>query len=345
MDKDKIRKILLIKFGGIGDVLLFTPVLPNIRKYFPAAEITVLVEKKAKDIIEDNPYIDNYKTFITGQKNNPSIYKEIKKKKFDLVMDFYGNPRTALITYFSKAKYRAGYTFRMRKYAYNIRAEAFNPGTHNLDFNLKLLEKLNIPITSKEIFVQTNEIHKQNAKEWFDITGANSRNIIGVVVCGGWESKIYKPKDYIELLNIIDKKYSVNFLLIWGNGREKSQCEEIKKGLGENCFIAPDVNLKTLTEFFKYCSVFIGNDSGPLHLSVTSKNPVLEISGPINPRLQGPYGEQNEYVYLKDLDCIFCNLLECPIGSKCLTDLPKSRIIDAFEKLLSKNNIHLMRKE
>ena len=54
---------------------------------------------------------------------------------------------------------------------------------------------------------------------------------------------------------------------------------------------------------------------------------------------------KNEYVYIEDLDCIFCNLLECPIGSKCLTDLPKSKIMISFEKLLEKNNIRLERKE
>jgi ADP-heptose:LPS heptosyltransferase len=345
IDKNKVRKILVIKFGGIGDVVLFTPVLPNIHEYFPNAEITVLIEKKAKDIIEGNPNIHNYITFTSDTKNNSSIYKEIRKYKFDLVFDFYGNPRTALITYFSNAKYRVGFDFRLRKYLYNIKANGYSSNIHNLDFNLRLLETINIPVNTKKIFVHTNEINKQTAADWFRKTGANSKQIISIVVCGGWESKIYRPKDYIELLKTISRKYNVNYLLIWGNKQERLQCEEINNGIGDNCFIVPELDLKTLTEFFKYCTVMIGNDSGPLHLSVTSGNPVLEICGPINPLLQGPYGEINEYVYIEDLDCIFCNLLECPIGSICLTDLPKSKIMISFEKLLAKNNIMLERKE
>ncbi len=341
IDKDNIRKILLIKFGGIGDVVLFTPVLPNIRNYFRNAEITVLTEKKANAVIEGNPYIDNYIAFKSGQKSNFSFFEELKQYNFDIVFDFYGNPRTALMSYFSKAKYRIGFDFRFRKHFYNIRASGYSSDIHNLDFNFRLLETLNIPVTSKEIFVHTNDINKKTANDWFKETGADSRKIISVVVCGGWESKIYRSKDYIELLNIIKGIYKVNILLIWGNKQEKLRCEEIKNGIGDNCFIIPELDLKSLTEFFKYSTVLIGNDSGPLHLSVTSNNPVLEICGPVNPFLQGPFGEQNEYVYMKDLDCIFCNLLKCPIGNKCLTDLPKSDIIIAFEKLLAKNKIVL----
>jgi ADP-heptose:LPS heptosyltransferase len=322
-------------------VILFTPVLYNIREYFPNSEITVFIEKKAYEVIKDNPYIDKYITVKFNGKISPSIYKEIKKKKYDLVLDFYGNPRTALITYFSKAKYRAGFNFRIRKFAYNIVTKIESSKLHNLEFNLKLLEELNIPIKSKEIYIHTDEIHRKTAENWFNSNILNKKNIIGIVISGGWNSKIYPEKDYIELLNLINKKYIVEFVFFWGNEEEMQRSRLIKNGLNENCHIAPELNLKTLAEFYKYCTLLIGNDSGPLHLAVTSKNPVLEISGPINPLLQGPYGEQNEYVYLEGLDCLFCNLLECPIGNKCMKDLPKNKIIEKFEKLLSKNNIKL----
>jgi len=339
IDKNIIKKILLIKFGGIGDVVLFTPVLSNLRNYFPEAKISVLIEKKAEEIIKDNPFKDSYITFVAGQKDKPSLYRKIRKERFNAVFDFYGNPRTALISFFSKARYRIGFDFRIRKYAYNIVASGYSSEIHNLDFNLRLLQSVNIPVLTKDIVVFTNNSYRDFAKKWFRNSEISSRKIIGIVIACGWDSKVYPPKHYIELLNLIDKKYLVNFLLFWGNKNEKSQAEEIRRGLGNNCYLAPDLKLKDLTEFFKYCTVIIGNDSGPLHLSVTSGNPVLEISGPINPHLQGPYGEQNEYIYLKELDCLFCNLLKCPIGNKCMTDLPKIRIIEAFEKLLSKNKI------
>jgi len=340
-DKAKIKKILLIKFGGIGDVVCFIPVLPNLRNSFPDAEITVLIEEKSEDLISGNPYINDFLVFNRNEKKHQRLYKEIKNRKFNAVFDFFGTPRTAYISFISRARYRIGFNFRIRKYAYNIKAEGYSSKIHNLDFNLRLLEAINVPIFTKEISIDTSKVQQHLADSWFESNKLNSGTNIGIIVCGGWDSKTYKQDDYVELLRLIETRYLVNFVLFWGSKKEKSKCEFIKSNLGKNCYIAPDLNLKSLVEFYKHCTAFIGSDSGPLHLAVTSKKPVLGIFGPVNPMLQGPYGKQNEYVYFNGLDCLFCNLLECPIGNKCLKDLPKNTIVKSFEAMMKKNNITL----
>lgn len=334
---ENIKKILVIKFGGIGDVLLSAPVLPNLKKYFPDAEIHFLTHSSCREIFIDNPYITGYYTYNFGEPDSRRLLKSMRDKEFDLVIDLYGNPRSASITFFSKAKYRVGYNFRNRKYAYNIITEAKNNTEHNVEFNLDALRELGIPIESKELTFYINDSHIKFAEDFISANIQDKKDVFGIIISGGWDTKKYKVKDYIELIKKIKEKFDANILLLWGVENERKECEEIKNDTGEYVFISPQTTLKYSSALIKKCKAIIGNDSGLLHLSVASGVPVLGIYGPTNPVSQGPYGEKNLFVRHEKLDCLNCNLLECKIGNICMTELPIENIIEKIDELIKLN--------
>jgi len=340
LDKSKIKKILVIKFGGIGDILLTTPVLPNLKNYFPEAEIYFLTLRHSRDILIDNPYLTRAFTYDPSEDKSLCLIKNIRSQKYDLVIDLFGNPRTALITFLSGAKYRFGFNFRGRNYAYNIKVKGRGGIVHNVEFNLDSLRTLDIPIVSKKLHLPMNIVHKEFAEEFIKKNNIDARKIIGISKTGGWESKRYKVNDYIELINKLNELYDVNFILIWGNIKEKENCEYIKSKIAKgNAFVIPDSPIRYLGAIIKKCDLIIGNDSGPLHIAVAVGVPTLGIYGPTNPSLQGPYGETNLSVVNEKLRCLYCNLLECPIGNICMTELSKGKIIDKVIELIKINNI------
>lgn len=340
LDKSKIKKILVIKFGGIGDILLTTPVLPNLKNYFPEAEINFLTLRHSRDILIDNPYLTRAFTYDPSEDKSWCLIKNIRSQKYDLVIDLFGNPRTALITFLSGAKYRFGFNFRGRNYAYNIKVKGRGGIVHNVEFNLDSLRTLDIPIVSKKLHLPMNIVHKEFAEEFIKKNNIDARKIIGISKTGGWESKRYKVNDYIELINKLNELYDVNFILIWGNIKEKENCEYIKSKIVKgNAFVIPDSPIRYLGAIIKKCDLVIGNDSGPLHIAVAVEVPTLGIYGPTNPSLQGPYGETNLSVVNEKLRCLYCNLLECPIGNICMTELSKGKIIDKVIELIKINNI------
>ena len=337
LDKDKIKKILVIKFGGIGDVLLSTVVLSNLKIYFPNAEIYFLTHSSCRDIVSDNPYITKFFTFNFGLDEAWCLVKNIKLQQYDLIIDLYGNPRSALVTFWSRAKYRVGFNFRHRKYAYNIVAQGRGGSVHNVEFNLDALRKIEVPITKYELAVYIKDIHKNFADKFLIKNGIDKKEIFGILISGGWETKKYKAKDFAELIKIIKEKYDVNILLMWGVESERAECEFIKKETGDYVFIEPETSLKYASAFMRRCKVIIGNDSGLLHLAVASGVPVLGIYGPTNPDSQGPFGGNNLVVRNEKLDCLNCNLLECKIGNICMTELPKEKITEKIKILIDKN--------
>lgn len=346
LDKSKIKKILIIKFGGIGDILLATPVLPNLKQFFPDTEIFFLTLRHSRDILIDNPYLSRAFTYDPNEDKSWCLIKNIRDQKYDLVIDLFGNPRTALITFLSGAKYRFGFKFRGRDYAYNIKVKGRGGEVHNVEFNLDALRALDIPIVSKKLYLPMNIVHEEFSENFIRKHNIDSKKIIGISKTGGWESKRYKINDYIELINRLNEIFDVNFILFWGNSKEKEDCFYIKENIiKNNAFVIPESPIRYLGAIIKRCDLVIGNDSGPLHIAVAVGVPTLGIYGPTNPSLQGPYGENNLSIVKKDLECLYCNLLQCPIGNICMTELSKEKIIDSVKILVQRNNIQLLPQE
>jgi heptosyltransferase-3 len=140
IDKSKINKILVIKPAAIGDVLLSTPVPENLRHNFPNAEIVFLTQKFCKEVLTGNPFINRILTYDLKLDSGRCIIRNIRKQKYDLIIDLFGNPRTAIITFRSGARYKVGYTFNWRSVAYNIKVKPRGGEVHNIEFNLDSLK-------------------------------------------------------------------------------------------------------------------------------------------------------------------------------------------------------------
>lgn len=321
-----------------------TPLLPNLRAYFPDAEIDIFTLKSSRDILIDNPNITRILTYTPGTNSSWFLINNIRKKKFDLVIDLFCNPRTALITFLSGAKYKFGFKFFGRNYAYNIRARGRGGEVHNVDFNLDALRILEIPITGKKINLGINIVHKEFSDKFIAGNNIKLKKIIGICLTGEWETKKYKVNDFIDLMKMIDKLYDVNFILFRENELDKKDCEIIHSEFKDNSFIIPESPIKYLAAIIKECDLVIGNDSGPLHIATAVNTPVLGIYGPTNPMLQGPFGENNLTVVNKGLDCLNCDLLHCKIGNICMTELPKENIIVQLKELIRINSLDIKQK-
>jgi ADP-heptose:LPS heptosyltransferase len=239
----------------------------------------------------------------------------------------------------SGAKYRVGYNFWGRRYAYNIKKDGRGGEVHNVDFNLDALRFADIPVVSNNINLSVNIVHEEFADKFIADSNIGSDTLFGIAVTGGWESKRYKIPDYIELMKKILNTYNVKFLLIWGTDKEKAQCEDIKSALHGKAFLVPDCAIRYIAAIIQKCALVIGNDSGPLHVAVAAGVPVLGIYGPTNPKLQGPYGENNVTVQNTKLKCLNCSLLKCKIGNICMTELSKDYMLSKLDELIEKNKL------
>ncbi|MBT8380693.1 MAG: glycosyltransferase family 9 protein [Ignavibacteria bacterium] len=329
--KADIKKILCIKPRGIGDIILSTIILENIKAAYPHSEIHYLTEEFAKRAVENNPFVSKVLTF---KKKDfvISILSKVRKAKYDLVFDFWSNPKTAQITFFSGAKYRAGYNKRGRKYAYNIKANPGNTNTHAAESNLQLLKEMQIPIVSKKTLFFLNDKEKTYAKD-FIASNFEDELTIGIIPSGGWKSKRCEPEKWIEICNAMLTISNLKFLILWGPGDE-DDANKIKNNLHEKSVLIPETNVGQLAGLISECDLVIANDSGPMHIAAAMEVPVIGIFGPTNPVNHKPYSTNSDYVIKDDLDCIICNKLSCPYSHECMKNLLPEEIVVKIKKLL-----------
>ncbi|MBW7887279.1 MAG: glycosyltransferase family 9 protein [Bacteroidetes bacterium] len=330
----KIQKILCIKPRGIGDIVLATVVLENLKNAFPQAEIHFLTEDFGKRAIENNPFISKV---LTYQKNDfiLSIIRKVRKEKYDIVFDFWSNPKTAQITFLSGAKYKIGFDYRGRKYAYAIRAERAAPEMHAAEANFQLLKAAGIPVTSKNTHFYLTEEEKKFAAEYFHSKNLTNTIVIGIIPSGGWPSKRCEPEKWIEICRELERVYQSRFLILWGP-EDKEDADKIFSSLKEISIYAPETSVGMMAALISKCQLVIANDSGPMHISAALKVPTIGIFGPTNPQNHRPYSVNSDFVIKSDLFCIICNKLTCQYHHECMFELPVQPFIEKAGKLLGR---------
>lgn len=328
--------ILLIKPRAIGDVLLSTPVIGALRSAFPHLQIDFLTETFAADVVRGNPGVRDVLTFHKKKDSTLSVIRMVRKRRYDIVIDLFGNPRTALFTRWSGARHRVGFPFRGRSYAYQYHVTPRGGEVHNVDFNLDVLRHFGVAVNGPQPFFPVGEQEHRTAEEWFR-TEKIPANAVALNPGGGWYTKRWKRESYAALADRIITGSGRSVLFFWGPG-EKEEVEAIRSLMTQQSRIIPSTTLKEMGAFLSRCSSMVSNDSGPMHIAAALGVPTLGIYGPTVPRLQGPYGPKNRWVRHEDLDCLECNLTDCPIGNICMSGLTVDRVYSAFQSLLQQED-------
>jgi lipopolysaccharide heptosyltransferase II len=341
LDKSKIKNILIIKLRGIGDVVLSTIVIDNLKTDFPDAKIDYLVESPSAPGLSGIKQINRVLIF---ERHNffskVSLAKSIRKNHYDLVLDFFSNPSTAIITYFSRAKYRMGFPYKGRRYAYNMFGPHERSKFHAAQLHLESLKINNLSYNNKKLHYSIGDDSKVFAKKYFNKQSLDNSFVVGICPTGGWVSKKCDPEKFAEIANTVINSFNAKVLILWGKSDEEDALKIYTQLEGET-ILAPATTIQELAALISKCSILIANDSGPMHISTAVGTPVLSLHGPTNPHLQGPYGDKHEFLQLEELECINCNLLDCPFNHECFKNITSELILKKVKALISKNDIQI----
>lgn len=342
----KPAKILVIKLRAIGDVVLSTAVLPNLKAAYPDARIHFLTERPSSPVVEENPDTDRVlvlpsrSAFQSGWKYNVTMVQflnQIRQQKYDLVFDLFGNPRSALITWLSGSPNRVGYRFRGRVLAYNKRIEPRGDRVHEVEFNLDALRGMGIPVGEIHPQFYFRSEHVQKIESWLQDALPSCEFLIAMHPWGSWKAKRWPLSSFAELATRLIRFLNARVVVLWGPG-EKEVAKEVCALSEEELTLAPSTTLMELGALLSRCDLVIANDSGPMHIAAAVGTPTIGLFGPTNPDLQGPYGPKGLAVYNQAVSCIGCNRLECPDG-RCMTDLGVNQVESEIMAFLSNINI------
>jgi ADP-heptose:LPS heptosyltransferase len=324
-----------VKPRGIGDIVLSTILLDNLAAAFPDAEIHYFVENFARDAVEDLPLVE--KAITTKRKESPlAMAKKLRAERYDLIIDSWSNPRSAQAVLLSGARYRVGYAYRGRRYAYNLPVwHRRGRKAHAAESNLPLLRFLDLPTVSKRVHYNVPNRALEEARRFIEEKFPDATTVAGVAPAGGWASKRCDKEKWAEFGAALVEELDASIVVVWGPGDEED-AEYIERALGDRAARIPKTTVKEMSAYLAACDVVLANDSGPMHIAAAVGVPTLGVFGPTNPEAHGPYSPVSGYVIKDDLECIRCGKFVCPFDHECMRELPASVVVEKTRELFAR---------
>lgn len=313
-----MKKILVIQTAFLGDVILATPVVSELKRLFPAAEIDVLVKKGNESLLHNNPHISTVYTFDKTAGKLKSILKlsaEFRRNKYDLAINLHRFGSSGLITLLSGAQKKYGFKKNPFSFAYSKRFDHdIGNGTHEVSRNLNVIKEFGaVPLKRPELFPTKAHFEKATS---FGLT-----NYACFAPASVWFTKQLPEEKWIELISNRSQKEEIVLL---GGPDDQVLCQRIIDASGANALnLAGKLNLLESAALMSGAKMNFVNDSGPLHLASAMNAPVTAFFCSTVPDFGfGPLSENAIIVETDEkLKCRPCGLhghRSCPEGHfKC----------------------------
>jgi lipopolysaccharide heptosyltransferase I len=320
-----LNRILIIKLGSIGDVVHTLPALAALKKSYPEAAIDWLVEKKSSIILQKNPLIRQIIEVDTQRWRKSllsfEVFRQIKTSlsrmrdnRYDVALDFQGLWKSAAFGYFSGAKQVVGFDKEALREPgcrifYDNKISPSADAVHVIEIYNELARSLGAETNGYRFDLNVSE--EDDAYIASQLASRHMTDFIILNPGGGWATKNWDPTNYSRLHLRIRKKTGWPSIITWGPGDE-ALVEQVFRDCGTDPPVAFPTTIPQFVSLVRRAKLFVGGDTGPLHLAAACQTPVVGIFGPTHPSRNGPF-RQADLVVSHPVPCGPCYKRTCEI--------------------------------
>lgn len=344
-------RVLIIKPSAVGDVVHALPILNILRTRWPQSHIAWLVTPACAGLLEGHPQLDEVipferKRFGHGWRNPRAaaelyvFQKELRARKFDLVIDLQGLFRSAWLARKSGAPTRVGFA-NAREMAWMFYTHRVKVGTaeqHAIERYLTVLEAMGLPRGPVEFVFPTSGVDR----DYIEQLVPREKRYAVLIPGTNWATKRWPTGHFAGLIRPLYERYGLTTVLA-GSPGEVELCEQVYKNavavnrdaraLPPVINLAGKTTLRQLVALLRDADLVVANDSGPMHIAAALGRPLVTLFGPTNPVRTGPYGRQ-ETVLRLDLPCSPCYSRSCSHQS-CLKLLGPVAVLQAVQRQMA----------
>jgi heptosyltransferase III len=333
-----MRNILIIKLRYIGDVLLATPTVRAIKAARPDVRVTMMVNRGTEDVLTGNQDLDEIVVLDKGSLAAQSrLIAGLRSRRFDAVIDLTDGDRSAFLSWVSGAPVRIGFNdeHRWRGKYYTEVVQPVPGVQHRIDRDLEALKPLNIQVGAKDPQLWLTPDEMNSADQLLDQLGVQRSQPIVVLQPGArYWFKAWPPERFAELADQLTSQYGCQ-VLIGGSNQDIDLAQQIRQmAKSQPIIMAGRTTIKQFAAIAKKSALFVGSDSGAMHIASAVGTPVVALYGPSNPREWGPRGGPVEVLY-KEIDCRSCFHPTCMRGEEnCMKLITVHEVSVAAQRLL-----------
>lgn len=350
--------ILLIRLRLIGDVVFTTPLIRALKRRFPGARLTYLVERESEPVVRGNPHLDEIIVVprtrgLRRVLDDARLALALRRRRFDLVIDLHSGPRSGWLTFATGARQRVGYEVQGRSWIYTravARARELRP-RHSVLNQWDLLEGVEgwagqaTDPARDAVEMAPDPAAERRVAERLAAAGVTSRHeVIVVHVSAGNPFRRWPEPAFTELVTSLAAARSERRLILSSGPSDREAAARIvsaaRQSLGPERAARVvefgDFDLAELRALVTRSRVFIGGDTGPLHVAATTRTAIVGIYGPTLPVRSAPWRDPSiptAAVEVAGLPCRPCEQRVCAPGDfRCLTMVRPADVIAAAER-------------
>jgi ADP-heptose:LPS heptosyltransferase len=318
----KIKKILIIRFSSIGDIVLTTPVIRVAKKQFPDAEVHYVTKEVFKNILIHNPYIDKVHTF---KEDISELYEPLKAENFDVVIDLHKNLRSLRLKQKLKAKNYSFDKLNLQKFlAVNFKQINKLPNKHIVDRYFDAVAPLGIKSDGKGL---DHFIHQNDRVDVSSLLTDHLKKTFVALVVGG---SYFTKKIPLNKLSEICKNSKLPIIVLGGK-EDKPVGDELQNQFPQLINTCGQYTINQSASIIEQAEWVVSSDTGLMHIAAAYNKKIISLWGNTIPEFgMAPYlpNLENKILEVKNLGCRPCSKLgfkKCPKGHfKCMNDLDVS---------------------
>ena len=343
--------ILIVKLSAIGDVIHTLPALNAIRKQYPKAHITWLVEEDASSLIEGHKALDRVliskrkrwaKNILSASwrptlKEVYAFIKKLRDTEYDLIFDFHGLLKSGILIWLAKSERKIGYGRGMahQEYSYLFLNERIPPvgmDNHALMINMMMLKAVGIPADEIIYDLPISSADYRAAELLLRQHRINlSEPVVAINPVAKWETKLWSNRKFSELADRMVEQFNAQ-IIFTGSSSDRKIITDIISGMKHNSHdFSGRTTLNTLAALYEKVDFLISTDTGPMHLSAAVGTPVVALFGPTAPWRTGPFGSIHK-VIRADLKCSPCFKRTCDT-KECMEKISVDQVMDGINAL------------
>jgi len=337
LDTGRLERVLIIRPISLGDIIDALSLASSIKTALPGVRMDWVAGRAYTELLDGNPNVDRVIVFDRGMFKGPgrlgrliSFVRELRRDRYDLVIDLQGLLRSALMAFACRARVRAGFE-NAREGApifYTVKVQVPDRDMHAVDRYMLVPGMLGIRGPDASFTLVTDKEHEDAARELLSESGiSQGAPFIAVAPSARWVTKRWDPSGFAGVSRELYRRYGVRSVFV-GTAEDASVMDGADGWVPEgSAELFGRTGIKTLAAIFRMARAVLTNDSGPMHIAAAVGTPTVALFGPTEPKRTGPYGKGHT-VLTAGVECAPCFKRDCR-DVRCLAGINADKALEA----------------
>lgn len=345
------KRILVIKQSSLGDVIHCLPLIHSIKRHYPSCHIGWVIQKNLVSLLESDPDIDEIIAIEIPSTSEPSatgrayfgaligtfmtlrtLRKKFIKEPYHVVLDLHASFRSGLMGIMNPRGFRAGFddAKELNTFFQTKLVRTSSEKIHAVDKILCFTKLLDIEVEESDFRMFIGDEAKTEARDFMNLNSVNEKDrVVYANPATRWATKFWNTREWADLADRLMSELGVR--VIFGGAKSDSAYVEAIVALMSRTPVISAGYLSPIgsAALIEASSLYVGVDSGPMHIASFVGTPVVALFGPTDPAKVGPYCSRKSVIRVDELDCLGCRKSDCP-DRVCMRRISANRVFEAI---------------